>query len=364
MKKLIPLFVLSLLLYSCKKENDSNIWEKSFGEGNAFFIGATQDSCIISCGKLAGHPYLVKLKADKSVGITYTSGREGLFSSLWSDTAGFIAAGSSNGKMLIAGVDKSGYKLWDTVITAGFNLDITSLVDEGAGNFLAVGSASPDSADNGNTEILFVRFKKTGTIVKKQETTSVPLSFISAGNVSTDALGNVYLAITRKTGSQKPRAMVIKYNSDLMKLWETELYNNPDFTAFCLDVVSDGANYVYATGKTEAANMSGTLNNSFLASLSNTGAVNWKKYLENSNTGSSVILSGVDEIVILNRNCLVIRKASSGDGSETGTIRLYRSCDSYTTDAFGSDLNLDYGDNFLAAGSLAGNYYIAHVPSH
>ncbi|MCK7534772.1 MAG: hypothetical protein MZV63_29110 [Marinilabiliales bacterium] len=57
-------------------------------------------------------------------------------------------------------------------LIAGFYLDITNLIDEGGGNFLAVGSASPDSADNGDTGILFVRFDTAGQIIKKTETTA------------------------------------------------------------------------------------------------------------------------------------------------------------------------------------------------
>jgi hypothetical protein len=62
---------------------------------------------------------------------------------------------------------------------------------------------------------------------------------------------------------------------------------------------------------------------------------------------------------MLNRNCLIIRKASSSSGSDAGIIRMYSECDSYTTDAFGSDMNLDHDGNILTAGSQGGKFYLA-----
>jgi hypothetical protein len=356
MKKLIPFFVLLIALSSCKKESDNIIWERSLGQGIAFFIESTQDSGMLGCGMLNGKPYLVKFDKSKRLVTDYTYEMPGLFSSAWSDTSGFIASGSSNGKMLLARIDRYGYKIWDTTLIAGFYLDITSLIDEGDGNFLAVGSASPDSSDNGPTGILFVRFDTAGQIIQKKEVNET--GFISANNSSADVSGNIYLALTKKTGSQKPKAIVVKYNRDLQKLWETELYNNPNFSAVCHDVSADGTGHVFVTGGTETSNMTGTLDNSFLCSLSGTGEINWKKYLENSNTGSSVIMNN-SEVIVLNSNCFIFRKANPADGSDSGIIRMFNECDSYTTDAFGSDMNFNYDGNFLAAGSLGGNFYLA-----
>ena len=359
MKKLIPLSLLILLFFSCKKEGDNIIWERSIGQGNAFFIGLAQDSGILSCGMLSGNPYLVKFNKGRNFEVDYASGREGLFSSAWSDTSGFIAAGSSDGNMLITRIDRTGSMVWDTTITAGFYLDISSLVYEGSGIFLAVGSASPDSSDNGDTGILFVRFDITGQITKKMETTSTETGFVAANNASEDGSGNIYLPLTRKNGSLKPKATIAKYNKSIQKLWETELYNNPGFTAACYDAVPDGSGNVYVTGRMEASNMSGTLNNSYLVCLTRLGEVSWKKYLENSNSGSSVLLSESGGVIMLNRNCFIFRKANKNDGSDAGIIRMFSACDSYTTDAFGTDMDLNYDGNLLVAGSKGGNFYIA-----
>lgn len=359
MKKLIPFFLFVFLFSSCKKEDDKIIWEKSMGQGNAFFIESAADSGIIACGIVSGAPYLVKFDIGKNKEADYTSDRAGLFSSAWWDTSGFVVAGSSAGKMLLARIDRYGQKIWDTTLIAGFYLDITSLIDEGSGNFLAVGSASPDSADNGDTGILFIRFDTTGQITEKIETTDDENGFVSASNASEDAAGNIYLPLTRKLGSMKPKASVAKYNSNIQKLWETDLYNNPDFTAGCYDAIPDASGNVYVTGKMEAANASGTLSNSYLVSLTRLGVINWKKYIENSNSGSAIQLNTTESVVMLNRNCFVIRKAFANDGSDAGIIRLFSQCDSYTTDAFGSDMSLSYDGNILAAGSVGGNFYLA-----
>ena len=357
MKKLIPFFFLALVLFACKKEEDNNIiWEKALGSGDAFFVRSTADTGVIACGRVSGKPYLVKFNSGKSIETDYTSERTGLFSSAWADNAGFIAAGSSTGKMLLSGIGIDGKKIWDATITASFYLDITNIVYEGSGNFLAVGSASPDSSENMNARIFFVRFTREGQLIEKD---SAETGFVSVNNVCTDGSGSLYLAVTRKSGSQKPKAVIMKFNSDLQKLWETELYNNPDFTAACYDATADAFGNIIVTGRTEASRLTAVLSNSFLASVSSSGAVNWKRYIENSNSGSSVIMNGTEEIFMLNRSCFIISRADSGDGAPNTTIRMFSQCDSFTTDAFGHDMNLDHDENILVAGSMGGNFYLA-----
>lgn len=357
MKKLIPLLFIVVILVSCKKENDNIIWERSLGQGRAYFVTATADSGILSCGVLTARPYLVKFNRNKSIETSYSSDNEGLFSAAWSDTACFITAGSEGGKMLLSRISMTGNKVWDTTLTASFHLDITSLIDEGGGKFLAVGSASPDSSANGLTTLLFVRFDTAGQITKKLEITS--LGFLASRNAVEDHLGNIYLGLTKRADNQKSKAAVAKYNNDVQKLWETDLYNNTDFTAESNDVTADTEGNVYVTGKTEASKMTGTLDNSFLAKIDRTGETVWKKYLENANSGTAIVLLGSEGLAMLNRNCFIIRKAASADGSDEGTIRMFNACDSYTTDAFGSDLSLSHDGNYLTAGSSGGNFYVA-----
>jgi len=351
-----PVFLL--LIVSCRKEAvDDFMWEKSFGPGNAYFISHTADNGIVSAGMLNEKPYLLKLSNDKSSEIEFTSEADGLFSSLWFDDNCYIAGGSSNGKMLLAGIDDTGYKIWDATITADFYIDLTRVFYTVNGNMLAVGSASPDSYSAGATGLLFVWFDTTGSVTGTKELTES--SFISANDAAVDNSGNIYLSLTRKTGEAKTKASVAKYNSDIQKLWETELYNNTNFGASGRGIIIDGSGNVFVTGKTEVSKDEGTLDESFLASLSGTGTVRWKKYLENSNSGSALVFNNSEILMLLNRNCFVINMADPEDGADAGRLRMFDVCDPYDTDAFGSYLDIDPDNNLLLAGSKGNSYYLA-----
>jgi hypothetical protein len=361
MNRLVPVLILTLMTSACNKDENSIIWERSFGEGKAIFVSAAPESGIIAAGTLSGKPYLLKLAEDKSIEKTYQYNKDGSFTSVWADTAFFIAAGESNGGMLLTRIDNEGSLVWDTIISPGFNIEVTNIVSTSNGHFIAVGSASADSLKYAESPVQFIRFDTSGTIYQSIKTTG--FDFVSVNNVTSDASGNIYLAISKKSGSQNPKALVIKYNSTLQKLWETELYNNPDYSAYCLDVAVDGSGNICATGRTEAPRLTGTLDNSFLASLSPSGTVRWKRFLENANSGAALVADN-QNIIMLNRNCLIIRKTLSEDGSDEETLRVFSECDSYTTDAFGADLSVDNDGNYLAAGTLGGNFYIVLKSSH
>jgi hypothetical protein len=165
--------------------------------------------------------------------------------------------------------------------------------------------------------------------------------------------------MTKKTTGAKTKASVAKYNNDLQKLWETELYNNPDFGAACFGIVTDNEGNLYVSGKTEVTKTEGTLDNSFMASLSTSGSVNWKKYLENSNSGSSIIINDSGNLTMLNKNCFIINLAEPVHGDDAGRIRMFSVCNPYNTDAFGTDLDICPNGNILLAGSLGENFYLA-----
>jgi hypothetical protein len=250
-----------------------------------------------------------------------------------------------------------GNKLWEETLDGGFKIDFTLLFYTGNGNLLAIGTASADSAGSGATGLLFVRFDTTGQILIENKITET--AFISAEGAAIDNEGNLYLALTRQDGSAKPKASVAKFNDIFQKLWETELYNNPDFGAASLAIIVDGPTNVYVSGKTELSTEGGTLNNSFLASLTSAGSVRWKKYLENSNSGTALIFDDLGDLMMLNKNCFIINIANSDDGSEAGRIRVFDVCDSYNTDAFGSDIGINYDENIIVAGKRGGNFYLA-----
>jgi len=361
MNRLSVVLILVLILSpGCKKSANNPVWEKSYGIGNAMFVKATADSGLISCGEIGGKPYLVKLDRNKNKISEYKSAEEGSFSSVWCNKDISIAAGSSKGKMLITCLDNESKILWDTTFSSSYYMDFSSVCYLGNGELLAVGSASPDSANSAVSGLYLVWFDTSGSITDKKEIKES--SFISANRIITDNTGNIYLALTRKYYGSKSKATVAKYNSLLQKIWETELYNNPGFGASSLGIWLDNSGNIYVSGKTELSVASVTVDNSFAMSLTNSGSVRWKKYLENSNSGPSVIIDGTGQVLMLNHNCFIINILSPIDGSSTGIIRAFDACDSKNTDAFGNDFDINYDGNLIMAGLKGGGFYLILKP--
>jgi hypothetical protein len=361
MKRLIPVLVLITLFSSCKKSKSAGdfIWEKSYGTGSALFISTLPDSGLIACGQSDGKPYLVRLNKTMDKVLDFSSDEQGLFSSAWCDTSGYVIGGNASGKMSLSRYDTGGNKLWEKSPDAGFYIDFTNIFYTGSGQLLAIGTASPDSVNSGATGLLFIRFDTTGQIIAQNNLTEP--DFISATKSAIDNDGNIYLALTRKSGSSESTAGVAKYNDQLQKLWETDLYNNPDFGAASRAIILDASGNIYVTGNTELSTADGKLNNSFVVSLTNSGSIRdgWKKYLENSNEGSALLFDNAGGLMMLNRNCYIVNILSPDDGSDIGKIRMFSVCHSDDTDALGEDFSLDYENNILVAGSLGGSFFMA-----
>lgn len=358
MSRLIPvIFLLSPLIFSCSKNSADFTWEKSFGTGKALFTKASPDSGVVVSGVLGGKQYLIRLDKNKNKVAEYKSTNSGQYNSLWFDTSCYIAGGSSEGKMFLIRLDRDCKPVWEKSFSKNYYMDCTSVCYLGNGNILAVGSASADSSHNNANGILFVWLDTAGTVISQKEIKET--SFISANNAVVDNSGNVYLALTRKNTGSKLKASVAKFNDQLQKFWETELYNNPDFGAASLGIKLDNSGNVYVSGRTELSSSTGIINDSFLASLTNTGDIRWKKHLEVINSGSSMTFDYSGRVIIINRNCCIIDLLNTEDGSESGRIRVFDVCDSNNTDAFGFDLDLNYDGNILLAGSKGGGFFLA-----
>jgi hypothetical protein len=360
MKSLIPVLILIILFSSCKKIKSDFLWEKSYGSGEALFLKESADSGFISCGVVDDKPYFIRFDKNRNQKIVIRGENPGLFSSAWFDTSGYVAAGNSGGKMLLMRYSPGGKVLWEKSIDGGFNIDYTTLKYTGNGTLLAIGTASPDSSASGATGILFESFDTTGLIITEKKIDET--SFVAANDAVIDNEGNIFIALTRKDAGSKTKASVAKFNNLFQKLWETELYNNPSFGAACLAIKLDAAGNVYVAGRTELSSADGNLDNSFLVSLSDKDRDNirWKKYLENSNSGMSVIFDSDENLMMLNMNCFIINIINPDDGTEArGRIRMFDSCDPYSTDAFGADIGINYDKNILIAGSREGSFYLA-----
>lgn len=350
--------MMLLFLFSCKKESDNIMWQRSMGKGNALFILSAPDSGIVACGEISGKPYLVKLSKEKTTELSFTSAAEGLFSSAWACDSFIISAGSTGGAMLISRIDDAGSQVWDTTLSteAGFEIGITNLITGGT-NLIAVGSSDPDFTNVTSSGLLFVEFDTAGNVVNKVEIEET--DFISSGDAAIDDHGNIYLALTRQSTGEKSRASVAKYNSMFQKLWEEELYNNVNFGAGCSGIAVAEPDSIYVTGRTEVNREEGTLDNSYVVSLSQSGIVGKKKYLENSNAGSDLVINDSGELLLLNRNCFIVTVIDPENAFDKSYIRMYSECDSYNTSAFGMNIDLHYDGNILTAGSKGGSFYLA-----
>lgn len=358
MKNLAPFVLLILLLPACNKKARDVAWERTYGAGEAYYVKVTSDSGIIACGMSAGKPYLIRLDRNKKTKVDISAELSGRFTSSLYDTSGYIAAGSSGGKMLLMRYSITGKKLWEKTLNPGFTIDHTQLIQIGSNNYLAVGSADPDTIYSGQTGIAFISVDSTGQVLKEQNYLNG--FFLAANEASVDNNGNIYLALTRREAGAEPRASVAKLNNSFQRIWETELANNPAFGAAALAIINDGGGTLFIGGRTELPqDGGGTINNSFVASVSVSGALNWKKYPEIVNSAAALLITSAGELTVLNSNCYFLNKLDNASGSDGGRTRMFDECDPKTTDAFAFDFDEDIYGDLVVAGSLNGSFYLA-----
>ncbi len=357
MRNISLILLVIVLLSGCKKDKSYFAWEKSYGIGEARYIKVTSDSGLIACGVSENQPYLLRLDDNKLVITEYREEVTGVFTSVMYDTSGYILAGSTEGKMLLIRLSITGNKLWEKVSDPGFEVSQTQLLKLDNGNIMAIGSASPDTIYSVQTGLLFMSFDTTGQVIDEKEYISG--FHIASYQAAIDNSDNIYLALTRRENLKEPKATVAKFNSSIQRIWEVELSNNPDYGAAALAVILDGSE-VYVAGRTELPKEGGgVLNNSFISSLTDGGSLKWKKYPENSNSGTGLIINSANELVLLNKNCFIISLLDPDSGADGGRIRMFDVCDPYNTDAIASCFDIDFNNDFVIAGSLGGRFYIA-----
>lgn len=359
MKKGFPFFILLAFLFSCNKDEKNDlVWEKYSGTGAAYFIKATVDSGFITGGTTNGNPYLARYDRFKDRIIEITPASNGMFSDVWFDNESYLAAGSSQGKLLLTRFDTDGNQKWELTLDTTTNIETAFLNYDRNGLFLLTSSPESDSLDDGDTGLLFLRFDTAGTIRQRKLFTGS--GYISASATETDNSGNIYLALTRKMPGAKSRASVAKFNPDLNLLWETELFNNPSFSSSCLSV-RISMDKLYVCGMTEVPSSQGTFKNSFVASLDLNGRISggWddKIYPELSNAGSDLEFDKGDRLVMLNKNCMMLNYINSSDGTIISSVRTFSVCIPENTTVRGLDMDINFDGNLLISGSIDGKFY-------
>lgn len=356
MNRVILFIITATALVSCSKTTENIIWEKSFGKGKALFVQATGDSGIVSCGEMNGKQYLLFIDEDKNTVMEFKSENRGLLNDAWTGDNYFITAGSTGGKMFLARIDNNGTAVWDSIFNTGFRVDNTSLCYLGGDQFLAVGSANPDSLHTGSIGLSFVWFDQTGTVAQRKD--SVYTSYIAVMDAATDNSRNIYLVTTRQNGSST-MATITKYTSYLYKQWERPVSNNPAFGASGLSIILDGEDKPVVAGRTEMQVSEGKEDNTFVVRYFFSMPVDSisKHYLEYANSGTSIIKDATGQYLVLNSRCNIINILDQ-DFKPAGIIRTYSACDSQATDVFGYSLSLDPSANIIIAGTKGGGYYL------
>lgn len=359
MKRAISFFILAALVSGCNKnEKDFLLWNVSPGPGEAYCINILSDTGFYACGSLNGSPWFVLFNKDKKQVSDIQAGGAGLFSSAWVDTGNYILAGSINRRMFLQRYDHDGSVVWQKTFDGSFNVDVADLFYLGNGNLLAVGSADADSLGTGDSGILFLKLDTAGNIISRKDISVT--GYVSA-RADRDAQDNIYLALTKQSAGSKPRAAAAKYSSDFNLLWETDLFNNPGFSSSALAVKRSGDRILVA-GRTELPSGSGSVLNSFIVSLNNSGSLSsgWsKKYPEAGNEVSAVTIDKDNNIVMLNRRCMLLNRFAANDGSDVPVSRTFDVCNAEQTDVFGNDLEIMEDGNILLAGSVGGKFFIS-----
>jgi len=356
MQKSFFILLVSFLASACSKIHENFLWYKSFGNGEAFFISAAGDTGIVSGGILSDKPYMVFLNGNHEKLFEYHPDTSGFFTSAIACEEGVVTAGCIEGKLYLGLVDYSGNPVWDSAFSSSFTVGKAILCKKGQEEFLAIASRTSDSISGGNYGIKFISFGKDGSVVSNDSI--IFNSFCSVNDVSTDNSGNIYLAVTKQGTGSKKKGSVVMYDAFYRKIWETDLYNNPQFEASALSVTTDNSGNVYVSGYTEYPETAGTYRNAFVASVTSSGVIRWKKYLEYKNEASSVVFDDNAQLFVLNKNCLILNLINKDDGSISGILRTFAACDVSFDKASGNDAATGYGNSIVIAGTKNDIFYI------
>ena len=345
--------LLALMLISCSKNETGNfIFEKSWQNGRAHDALVLSDTSFLVAGQADGMPFLIMTNRSGSRIMEYESGKAGAFTSVVDDTSAYYAAGFSGGDILVERISKNGINDWSVIISTEAYASRSIIKKDITGSFIVTGSCDPDSVDASSFKMVLI--DRNGNITDETEVS--PGYNVAASDFCTGSSGNIYLALSKNTGSAKTMASVAGVSPDGNILWEEELYNNSKFAAasMAIDIYQDN---LYVTGKTELSIEDNTLENSFLVEVDTYGNTGSKTYLENSNIGVDIVFDDFERVHLLNKNCFLVDIIGMLSDDDLTLFRTFEVCDPYQTGALAAAFDLTDDGNYLMCGSRSGKVY-------
>jgi uncharacterized delta-60 repeat protein len=158
--------------------------------------------------------------------------------------------------------------LWQKKVTGSGSDYFYAVAVDGDGNVYAAGYET--SSDPGSQCPLLIKFSSAGAVLwQKRENHAYSCGFRA---VAVDGDGNVYAAGYGDLGSGHNDAMVLKFSSAGVVLWQKK-FTSSDHVRICA-VAVDGDGNVYAAGDEDVTSSNGRL---WLAKVSASGSVAWQK---------------------------------------------------------------------------------------
>lgn len=359
-RRAVYLTLFLVAVASCDREKDDFLWEHKAGAGRAYFIESVADSGFVNGGTLNGKAYFMLNERSGKKIFDFTSDNKGSYRSVVNDTAYRIIAGADGSQLLLTRLDKTGNMVWEKLIDAGGSVGNAIIMRDGDAVFNVLCGPDADSINLATSVVSLIRIDTSGTELGR--ITRTYSGFFSIADVIPVTGGNFAAAVTKGFPGGKTNGSVVLLNSNLQHLWERELSTNPSYAAASLSICKGENNGYIISGKNELAFEGEDLVNSYIAAVSSSGVMLWKRYPENSNEGVAVMRDDNGLVFLLNKNCFIVNRLDGDEVLETGRIRTYLACDSYDTDAKAGAFAFRYDGSLLMAGAKAGNYYLAIKP--
>lgn len=359
-RRAVYLTFILIAVASCDSEKDDFLWEHKAGAGRAYFIESLADSGFVNGGTLNGKAYFMLNERSGKKIFDYSSQYNGAYSSVINDTAYHLLAGADGSQLLLTRLDKEGNMVWEKLIEAGGSVGNAVIMRDGDATFTVLCGPNADSLNLSTSVVSLIQIDTAGSELGR--TTRTYSGFFSVADARPVSGGNYVTAVTKAFPGGKSNGSVVLLNGSLQHLWERELSTNPSYAAASLSVSPGENNGYIVSGKNELAFEGEVLVNSYVAAVSSSGVMLWKRYPENSNEGVAVMRDDNGLVFLLNKNCFIVNQLYGADGLEAGRIRTYMACDSYDTDAKAEAFAFRYDGSLLLAGAKAGNYYLAIKP--